>query len=715
LAEAKREYQTIFTIGAKLLGSFRGAMTAAQSRLRGLAVSARRTFAGLFKGIATGFLGAFAGLAVGALFRKIFGEAVQQAEQAEQRTKKLFGALMANEKMRQLGVKVGQEQTKLLQDHNEALSHSGVMSADILDTMTAQMALYKLSPQRLKDANAIMADQLAFSKGARATEEDALGLATAHGKAIMKGQVKGLEAYGVYMSKNEAKEYASLAKAGKIEQIHAKLLKTYERLSKGRNAAERLTPTGRIVEFQKAVNNLSQDLGRQLLPIMADIADAWRTLLPSLKPLLLGTFDAIGKGIAYASKQLQEFVQILGQPPALEAWQELKEAFGELGGALTQIAEALGIAVPEGQSFAKILADWVVADIKKFAQDLKDFAQGIKDLTTGFRLFPLAIDTYIIDPLNKLSVSLNKFSAGWRKIPLIGMGAPKEIAMMEHLAPPGLKEQLALEAMPKPKPTVEDVMPDLVNTYRTAKQSYTEVATAATESQKEQVSAVQQVSLEISATLLPQITQITAEWGRAAAASREMLNVQGVSPAVPAPPPAATTTGAGILARQAGGIIKKPEIAALAEKGPEAVIPLTRHKSRAAQLLSWASSALKGNVYVPPALAGGAGGYLRFGGPRAEIPEEYDPYGVGRGGPAAWGALGLLRGAGKFIGERAGREISRTHLNFNPSVTINGNATDAEQRAMDSRLRELAKDFIKQFSDAQEQERRLSYESGYGA
>lgn len=52
-------------------------------------------------------------------------------------------------------------------------------------------------------------------------------------------------------------------------------------------------------------------------------------------------------------------------------------------------------------------------------------------------------------------------------------------------------------------------------------------------------------------------------------------------------------------------------------------------------------------------------------------------------------------------------------LHFTPNITIHGNATETEQRAMDSRLRDLATDFIEQFKRAQYQSRRLSYEGGY--
>jgi hypothetical protein len=76
-------------------------------------------------------------------------------------------------------------------------------------------------------------------------------------------------------------------------------------------------------------------------------------------------------------------------------------------------------------------------------------------------------------------------------------------------------------------------------------------------------------------------------------------------------------------------------------------------------------------------------------------------------------SAGLLNYAANALGGFGRAPAGDTHVSFAPNITINGNATEAEQRAMDSRLRDLTRDFITQFKRAQAQERRLSYESGY--
>jgi hypothetical protein len=75
---------------------------------------------------------------------------------------------------------------------------------------------------------------------------------------------------------------------------------------------------------------------------------------------------------------------------------------------------------------------------------------------------------------------------------------------------------------------------------------------------------------------------------------------------------------------------------------------------------------------------------------------------VGEKGPEA---IIPLRGRGRG---------GDTHMSYAPNITINGNATEAEQRSLESRLRAMARDFVSDFKRAQHHERRLSYEGGYG-
>jgi phage-related minor tail protein len=102
-----------------------------------------------------------------------------------------------------------------------------------------------------------------------------------------------------------------------------------------------------------------------------------------------------------------------------------------------------------------------------------------------------------------------------------------------------------------------------------------------------------------------------------------------------------------------GGIFRRHHVAHVAESGPEAIIPLSRG-ARARSLLNAASRMVGGGV------------------------------------------------------------AHSTSVNFAPNITIHGGASEKEQAALDTKLRDLARDFVAQFKHAQSHERRLSYEGGYG-
>jgi hypothetical protein len=471
--------------------------------------------------------------------------------------------------------------------------------------------MYKLSPQRIKDASSAMADQLVYSKGVRATEADATGFAVAHGKAIMKGQVKGLEAYGIYLTKVEAKEYAALAKAGKLEEIHSRLMKLYKKAG-GENAKAMKTASGRIIEFQKATKQLSQELGQVLLPVLADIADAWRVALPVLKPVLIAGVRALGAAAAWAGEQVKFFLDYLRTPPAVAAWTEFSAAFSDLGSAVMELGRAFGLAGPKGENFGTVLAQLVTDVMKDFAATARSTAQEVRAIASAW---------------SSLSTAMSDFDAGTKSMTLADWGTMLKDLSVEWLVSEwnilvGLFQSVPWDAI---------------------------------------IASIKNFGSSLLSALLTPINAVKDAWNNLINSITSfkvpswvpLIGGKGFGGA-PAAPPAAAAAAA-VPGAQAGGVFGQRSLMQIAERGPEAVVPLTGGR-RAEGILAYANRAL----------------------------------GMGR---AAAGP---------------------TTVSFAPNITINGNATMDEQRAMDTRLRDLARDFIAQFKAAQAQERRLSYESGYG-
>lgn len=660
MADAKRVYEAQFKIGAQIAGSFRGAIATARARLSSLASMGKRVI-----GVMGGLLKAFGGLfaiagtfAAGAVLGKIFGGAVEEAQEAADRTRELTTTLMKNEKMRKAGLAVAQQQTKYIQDNNALIEKQGVLSQDHLDNMSKQLALYRLSPQRIMDASKAMADQLVYAKGARATEEDATGFAVAHGKAIMKGQVKALEKYNIYMTKSEAKEFQVLAKAGKIEEAHKKLMAIYKKAA-GENAKALDTPTGKMVNFQKAMKNLSQDIGREMLPALGEVADAWRKIIetPTVRNALLAGTRAMGSALVKISHYVADDLL-----PAFEEFAK-SESF-------RQMVDLAGKFVGYFADFVKTIP----AEMNKlWADTLKDIEIILTVLATVDDKFkePLQKVIEMQSRLNNLQLPKEAMAPTLGKISGVGPEAMLAEAPIHPEYPDNLKASAkavseASEAWKNYKANIAPVAPEQASVMGNLKNigewasyygssawsgvkdalivpfeslkavtagvqgNWDEMWTHAANAQQGAQDGLNAVGNSLKNMVLQPLTDSLNAWNNLKNAMQNGL------PAVSAPvaaTPAASPAPAAVPGMQFGGIVRSPTLAMIGERGPEAVIPLS-------------------------------------------------------GGGMA------------------------TSVNFAPTVNIAGNASEAEQRAMDSRLRDLARDFIEQFKRAQHQERRLSYESG---
>lgn len=282
----KRQYTAVFAIGAKLLGTFRGAMTAAQGRLRGLQAAASRV-GGVIRKLTFAFSGLFAvfgGFLAGKIFQQIFGTATEEAQQAHQRTRSLLVSLRQMDEIRKRGKGAAEDELKRIYAHNAALEKQGVLQKDILDDMAVQLARAKIPSKYIQQTTDKLADLLVATVGVTATQEDGVKMANAFKKAVSSGKVLSLQKQGVDITKEQAKEYSKVV--GKVARYQA-LMKILGDNYKDVNKEARNTPEGRIQLFRNAIKNMASDIGEQLLPAQAELADAWKEALPEVGPLLI--------------------------------------------------------------------------------------------------------------------------------------------------------------------------------------------------------------------------------------------------------------------------------------------------------------------------------------------------------------------------------------------------------------------------------------------
>lgn len=593
---AKREYTAIFAIGGRLLGSFKGAMAMAQARMRGLQAAAVRMGAGL-KRVATGLLalgGVFATFMAANIIGKIFSTAVDEAIEAEQRTRDLTASLMGMNQIRKGGEALATKQVELIFKANQALQEQGVLHKDILDTAAVGLARMGFRPKQIVETTKRMADLLVKTKGVRATEEDAAQLSFIWGKAIQTGQVRQLARLGIILDQKMFKALSKQERQNLLLQKTAHL--------EGINAKARNTALGQIQLLTNYIHDFAQEMGDQVVPAQAEMATAWREVLVAAKPFLMGFMQ----GMLRAATMLAHFVRdvllpawrdfmgIMGGPEAQAAYSTLSAAWNNL---VTVLGPALAMLFQdtafEGQSFGQMIGTSVVAALNGLAAIIQWVADNamsfIINLKAGF-------------------ITLKKwwdfFAQSW-----IDLG--NNLAKLDSWL----------------RPAGEAVRNLLLSPIKLVLDTWNKVIGA--------------ISSWRPPSWMPFV-------GRKAAPPPAVAAPPGGLPPPDIPEPG-TLPG-----YQLGGIVRRPTLASLAERGAEAVIPLA-------------------------------------GGRRAE---------------------GLLNYASRMMGGAVGRPAA-TSVSFAPVITINGNATETEQRAMDSRLRDLARDFVKQFTAAQYHERRLSYEGGY--
>jgi hypothetical protein len=663
-AGAQRQYTAIFAIGAKLLGSFRGVMSTAHARMKSLNDSARKFAGGFIKmaGKLVGVLGIFASFAAGHIFSSIFEDAGKEAAEADQRSRKLAVLLLSHNTIRKKGIGFAQEQTRMIFEANEALAQQGVIGKELLDASSTQLAIYGYSPKAIADMAGPMADVLAMSKGVNASQEDAVGLSDAWGRAVKTGMTKGMKQFGFVLSDTEQKQFKGLKNA---EARNAWILKWAQNY-KGFNAELAKTDAGKIQLFHNSMRQFALDIGKEVLPAQAQMANAWRELLPEIKPLAIGVFKVVLSGATALAGYIhttllpafRQFMVFLKGPLAA-AWAPVKQAFWDMidkvGPAFAKMFGGLG---DTGKTFSETMGDTVIKLLGKLGDLFKwigDNADWLVPLVTkvaiAFGAISIALE--ILSPLIAV-FNLLMLAGPWGWIALaIGAVIAGIVLLYTHWGT--LNNMLAafwewVQKIPVIGPILTAVWADIQNRWN----ELTTLFADAWPLIKAAAIATGQAILE---AFMKPIEEIKKGWNELKTIWESRPPWLGGGNKTYSP--AETAARAGVAqygAKATGGIIQRAGMALVGEAGPEAIIPLSG------------------------------------GGQRAE---------------------GLLSYANRAMGRSSVTASRQTNVTFAPQITINGNATAENQRAMTTSLRRQAKEFITQFKAAQNQERRLSYESGY--
>lgn len=234
------------------------------------------------------------------------------------------------------------EQIQAIKDEASALQNVGIIGDEVALAGANQLAIYGLKSEEIKKLMPNINDMIAKEKGFNGTQEDAVAMAEVIGKA-MEGKTKGLLKYGVALTASEEKMFKAMKKEERLEFIRNKLNKSIG----GTNEALRQTDEGKIVAMNNAWGDMKEELGKKLIPYIAQFSAWFETKIPLIQSLILGIADKIQELVTKATPYIDKLKEIFGKifekvkPALFEAWDILKSF----------VASAIDIA-------QKIIANW---------------------------------------------------------------------------------------------------------------------------------------------------------------------------------------------------------------------------------------------------------------------------------------------------------------------------------------------------------------------
>lgn len=219
------------------------------------------------------------------------------------------------------------EQIQAIKDEASALQNVGIIGDEVALAGANQLAIYGLKSEEIKKLMPNINDMIAKEKGFNGTQEDAVAMAEVIGKA-MEGKTKGLLKYGVALTASEEKMFKAMKKEDRLEFIRNKLNKAIG----GTNEALRQTDEGKIVAMNNAWGDMKEELGKKLIPYIAQFSAWFETKIPLIQSLILGIADKIQELVTKASPYIDKLKEIFGKifekvKPALEeTWKILSDA-----------------------------------------------------------------------------------------------------------------------------------------------------------------------------------------------------------------------------------------------------------------------------------------------------------------------------------------------------------------------------------------------------
>lgn len=270
------------------------------------------------KGYAKTAIAAFASISAAAKLKEFAKECMTEAKAAIDVETKLGTLLQNVTKIQVRGPNAAADAANNLMKVADKMERSGVVAGDVMVAGFQQLASFQLDDTDITTLSEGMADLLAQTKGLNASQSDAVSVANMIGK-VMTGSVGALTRVGIIFDENQEK----VLKMGTAEEKVAMLAEVLKQNVGGVNKALAQTDQGKLFQAQNAIGAVKDEIGRKLLPIVANLAT-------KAVPLVEKAFDKVGQIVDKISPHVERL--------ASTAMPLIGKAFDTISSAIDQVA-----------------------------------------------------------------------------------------------------------------------------------------------------------------------------------------------------------------------------------------------------------------------------------------------------------------------------------------------------------------------------------------
>lgn len=552
MAQRKRAVGVLLTgsISSKLTGAFgkaSGLLGRYHTALGGVDAAHRRTKSSA-QGLTAGLRGG-----VGSLFKVAAGAAAayvsmnQLVALGRSSLQEYQGQIRANERLAQLMGNVRGTtlaQIEAVKSYASELQKVTTIGDDVSISGASQLATFRLQAKSIQALMPAMTDLMAGTYGVKVNQDNAIQSANLLGK-VFTGQVGALRRVGISFTKAQEQ----VMKMGTEEQKVATLVKVLDQNYGG--LAKRLarTPEGKIVQLANAWGDVREELGGRLQPIQMAVIDYLSSHLPQIQALIFRLF----RGITSLATQLK---------PAATA------LIGMLSGVYTALAPTARNLFPALVSVIRV-AGGAVAILAKNWSWLGPLVIG---LVGGYMTYIKVTQALLLAKKALLAIEL--------ALKVAQMGTPWGLVA----AAIGLvigAVYLLVKNWDKVKATAVGAATTVWGWIRKNHEVLLLL-----------LGPIGLVARAFAANWDKIKAGAVAVWGWVKKLWDLLVKMAKASPVALA----AKAVGGRITEHAEGGIVSRPTISWLGERGPEAVIPLTGNRNRALGLLQTAGAAIGGRA-----------------------------------------------------------------------------------------------------------------------